>query len=85
VADDIIRQHKMACLRVTALLACRDRLWVGTSAGVILTLPLPKLTLTSTKATVSAPTVTGIYVIVCSYPCLHSSIHEIIARLVELY
>jgi len=49
----------MACLRVTALLACRDRLWVGTSAGVILTLPLPKLTLTSTKATVSVPTITG--------------------------
>ena len=60
VADDIIRQHKMACLRVTALLAFRDRLWVGTSAGVILTLPLPKLTLTSTKLTVNPPTVTGL-------------------------
>ncbi|XP_050727403.1 uncharacterized protein LOC127004096 isoform X2 [Eriocheir sinensis] len=38
--DDIIRQHKAACLRVTALLACRDLLWVGTSAGVIITVPL---------------------------------------------
>ncbi|CAN8006826.1 unnamed protein product, partial [Ixodes hexagonus] len=42
--DDIIRQHKAACLRVTALLACKDLLWVGTSAGVLLTLPLPHLT-----------------------------------------
>ncbi|XP_045779061.1 rho guanine nucleotide exchange factor 17 isoform X2 [Maniola jurtina] len=38
--DDIIRQHKAACLRVTALLAHRDTLWVGTSAGVLLTAPL---------------------------------------------
>jgi len=58
-ADDIIRQHKMACLRVTALLACKDQLWVGTSAGVILTLPLPKITLTTSKASLSAPNVTG--------------------------
>ncbi|XP_018013891.1 rho guanine nucleotide exchange factor 17 [Hyalella azteca] len=41
--DDIIRQHKLACLRVTALLACKDVLWVGTSAGVVLTAPLPHL------------------------------------------
>ncbi|XP_053615375.1 rho guanine nucleotide exchange factor 17 isoform X2 [Plodia interpunctella] len=38
--DDIIRQHKAACLRVTALLAHRDALWVGTSAGVLLTAAL---------------------------------------------
>uniref|UniRef100_UPI00358DE3C6 rho guanine nucleotide exchange factor 17 isoform X2 n=1 Tax=Myxine glutinosa TaxID=7769 RepID=UPI00358DE3C6 len=38
-ADAIIRQHKAACLRVTALLVCKDLLWIGTSAGVILTLP----------------------------------------------
>ena len=36
--DDIIRQHKSACLRVTALLYAPDKtLWVGTSAGAILT------------------------------------------------
>ncbi|CAH2095169.1 unnamed protein product [Euphydryas editha] len=40
--DDIIRQHKAACLRVTALLAHRDTLWVGTSAGVLLTAPLTR-------------------------------------------
>ncbi len=42
--DDIIRQHKTACLRVTALLACKDLLWIGTSSGVVLTLTLPHLT-----------------------------------------
>ncbi|XP_037071246.1 rho guanine nucleotide exchange factor 17-like [Pollicipes pollicipes] len=41
--DDIIRQHKTACLRVTALMVCRSLLWIGTSAGVILNLPLPPL------------------------------------------
>ena len=39
--DDIIRQHKSACLRITALLACKDLLWIGTSAGVVLTMSLP--------------------------------------------
>jgi len=37
--DDIIRQHKSACLRVTALVVAPDKtVWVGTSAGVIVTL-----------------------------------------------
>nr|XP_057935379.1 rho guanine nucleotide exchange factor 17-like isoform X2 [Doryrhamphus excisus] len=40
-ADAIIRQHKAACLRITALLACKDLLWIGTSAGVVLTLATP--------------------------------------------
>lgn len=40
-SDAIIKQHKAACLRVTALLACKDLLWIGTSAGVVLTLHLP--------------------------------------------
>nr|XP_014432864.1 rho guanine nucleotide exchange factor 17 isoform X1 [Pelodiscus sinensis] len=39
-SDAIIRQHKAACLRITALLACKDLLWIGTSAGVVLTLSL---------------------------------------------
>lgn len=34
--DNIIQQHKAACLRVTSLLACNDVLYLGTSAGVIL-------------------------------------------------
>ena len=40
--DDIIRQHKAACLRITALLTVKDSvLFVGTSAGVVLTMALP--------------------------------------------
>ncbi|KAM6096839.1 rho guanine nucleotide exchange factor 17 [Chlamydotis macqueenii] len=50
-SDAIIRQHKAACLRITALLACKDLLWIGTSAGVVLTLAL------SAKA---APTLVGL-------------------------
>ncbi|XP_076467848.1 rho guanine nucleotide exchange factor 17-like [Babylonia areolata] len=59
-ADDIIRQHKAACLRVTALLVCKDLLWVGTSAGVILTLPLPNVTSTTTHGALASPAVTGL-------------------------
>lgn len=36
--DNIIQQHKAACLRVTSLLACKDIIWVGTSAGVLLSI-----------------------------------------------
>ncbi|NXJ94504.1 ARHGH factor, partial [Corythaixoides concolor] len=50
-SDAIIRQHKAACLRITALLACKDLLWIGTSAGVVLTLAV------SAKA---APTLVGL-------------------------
>ncbi|KAM6447642.1 rho guanine nucleotide exchange factor 17 isoform 2-T2 [Liasis olivaceus] len=39
-SDAIIRQHKAACLRITSLLACKDLLWIGTSAGVVLTLSI---------------------------------------------
>ncbi|XP_072170852.1 rho guanine nucleotide exchange factor 17-like [Diadema setosum] len=57
-SDAIIRQHKAACLRITALLVCKDLLWVGTSAGVVLTLPLPKIT-TSTSSLKDVPNPTG--------------------------
>ncbi|XP_044257449.1 rho guanine nucleotide exchange factor 17 [Tribolium madens] len=57
--DDIIRQHKAACLRVTSLLACKDLLWIGTSAGVLLTMPLPHITSSTTKLP-NVPTVTGV-------------------------
>eukprot|EP00794_Sanderia_malayensis_P007578 gene7578-8417_t len=57
-ADAIIRQHKAACLRVTALLACNDLLWIGTSAGVILTNPLPTIKI-NTKSLRNAPGPTG--------------------------
>ncbi|XP_072040693.1 rho guanine nucleotide exchange factor 17-like [Amphiura filiformis] len=57
-SDAIIRQHKAACLRITALLICKDLLWVGTSAGVVLTLPMPKVT-SSTSSISDNPSVTG--------------------------
>lgn len=57
--DDIIRQHKAACLRVTSLLACKDLLWVGTSAGVLLTMPIPHITPSTSKLS-CVPTVIGI-------------------------
>lgn len=59
-ADDIIRQHKAACLRITALLVCKDLLWIGTSAGVILTIPIPKITSTTTRGSLTVPNVTGL-------------------------
>ncbi|XP_051882636.1 rho guanine nucleotide exchange factor 17-like isoform X2 [Pristis pectinata] len=48
-SDAIIRQHKAACLRITALLACKDLLWIGTSAGVVLTLTIPHVTANTTS------------------------------------
>ncbi|KAL5011595.1 hypothetical protein ScPMuIL_010146 [Solemya velum] len=59
-ADDIIRQHKAACLRITALMVCKDLLWVGTSAGVILTIPMPRITSMTTRASLTVPVVTGL-------------------------
>ncbi|VDQ16392.1 unnamed protein product, partial [Trichobilharzia regenti] len=38
--DEIIMRHKEACLRITCLTVCKDLLWAGTSAGVIVTLVL---------------------------------------------
>ncbi|XP_043279981.1 uncharacterized protein [Venturia canescens] len=57
--DDIIRQHKAACLRVTALLSCNDLLWVGTSAGVLLNIPIPHLKPSSQRLS-QPPPVNGI-------------------------
>ncbi|XP_077397587.1 rho guanine nucleotide exchange factor 17 [Festucalex cinctus] len=56
-ADAIIRQHKAACLRITALLACKDLLWIGTSAGVVLTLPIPAVSSGTGACAVKTPLV----------------------------
>ncbi|KAJ0063377.1 hypothetical protein NL108_002714, partial [Boleophthalmus pectinirostris] len=56
-ADAIIRQHKAACLRITALLACKDLLWIGTSAGVVLTLAIPKVSSGTGPGTLKFPLV----------------------------
>ncbi|KAG8522809.1 Rho guanine nucleotide exchange factor 17 [Galemys pyrenaicus] len=49
-SDAIIRQHKAACLRITALLVCGELLWVGTSAGVVLTMPTSPSTVSCPRA-----------------------------------
>ncbi|KAM9800877.1 rho guanine nucleotide exchange factor 17 [Neosynchiropus ocellatus] len=54
-ADAIIRQHKAACLRITALLACKDLLWIGTSAGVVLTLAIPAVSSGTGAGTIKSP------------------------------
>ncbi|XP_041850560.1 rho guanine nucleotide exchange factor 17-like [Melanotaenia boesemani] len=56
-ADAIIRQHKAACLRITALLACKDLLWIGTSAGVVLTLAIPAVSSGTGAGTLKSPLV----------------------------
>lgn len=52
-SDAIIRQHKAACLRITALLVCEELLWVGTSAGVVLTIPTSPSTVNCPRAPLS--------------------------------
>lgn len=54
-SDAIIRQHKAACLRITALLACKDLLWIGTSAGVVLTLAIPAVSSGTGAGTLRSP------------------------------
>ncbi|KAJ7995336.1 hypothetical protein DPEC_G00243510 [Dallia pectoralis] len=54
-SDAIIRQHKAACLRITALLACKDLLWIGTSAGVVLTLSVPAVSSGTVSGTLRSP------------------------------
>ena len=58
-ADDIIRQHKSACLRITSLMTCKDLLWCGTSAGIIVTVLLPVITASTKRSSVSTTTITG--------------------------
>uniref|UniRef100_A0A914YCE8 DH domain-containing protein n=1 Tax=Panagrolaimus superbus TaxID=310955 RepID=A0A914YCE8_9BILA len=38
--EDIIRNHKLGSLRITTMLCARNQLWVGTSAGILLTTPV---------------------------------------------
>ncbi|CAF1140330.1 unnamed protein product [Adineta steineri] len=41
--DDIIRVHKLGCLYVSTLHVCKEILWIGTSAGIIVNLIIPQL------------------------------------------
>ncbi|XP_020279589.1 rho guanine nucleotide exchange factor 17-like isoform X2 [Pseudomyrmex gracilis] len=58
--DEIIRQHKAACLKVTALIVCGELLWIGTSAGVLLTLPIPHIK-SSTQKLSQPVVITGMH------------------------
>ncbi|XP_042913541.1 rho guanine nucleotide exchange factor 17-like [Parasteatoda tepidariorum] len=57
--DEIIRQHKLVCLRVTSLSVESDTLWIGTSAGIILNLPIPSIS-PSTTHIESIPNINGL-------------------------
>ncbi|GIY29151.1 rho guanine nucleotide exchange factor 17 [Caerostris extrusa] len=39
--DEIIKQHKLACLRISSVCVEKNLLWIGTSTGVVLNLVVP--------------------------------------------
>ena len=47
--DELIRVHKLSCLKITCIHVCKDTLWIGTSAGLLINLKIPHLTNTTTK------------------------------------
>ncbi len=56
VCDDIIRAHKLGCLHVSTLHVCKETLWIGTSAGVLLNLTISQLidSLSTSKLTTNS-------------------------------
>ncbi|VDM77190.1 unnamed protein product [Strongylus vulgaris] len=38
--EDIIREHKMGCLRISCITVATSQLWIGTSAGIVISTPL---------------------------------------------
>ncbi|VDM52186.1 unnamed protein product [Angiostrongylus costaricensis] len=38
--EDIIREHKMGCLRISCVTVATSQLWIGTSAGFVISTPL---------------------------------------------
>lgn len=47
--DELIRMHKLACLKITCIYVCKDTLWIGTSAGVIVNIKIPHINNTTVK------------------------------------
>lgn len=47
--DDLIRIHKLSCLKITCLHVCKDTLWIGTSAGIICNIKIPHINNTTNK------------------------------------
>lgn len=74
--DEIIRQHKAACLRVTSMLACNNVVWIGTSAGVVLTVRVVEKASTSM---VELPCVTGRWWLLDYGGGLFTDVHIVVA------
>ncbi len=47
--DELIKLHKLSCLKITCLYVCKDTLWIGTSAGIILNVKIPHVNNTTHK------------------------------------
>ena len=56
--DELIKAHKLACLRITCVYVCKDTLWIGTSAGLIINVKIPHVNNATHKLN-SALTFTG--------------------------
>jgi hypothetical protein len=41
--------HKISCLKIACLHVCKDTLWIGSSAGIILNVKIPLVNNTTTK------------------------------------
>ncbi|CAL8077058.1 unnamed protein product [Calicophoron daubneyi] len=53
--DAVIMRHKEVCLRITCMTVCKDLLWAGTSAGVIVTVAIPRISIGSTRTSMEPP------------------------------
>lgn len=51
--EEIVRVHKISCLKITCLFVCKDTLWIGTSAGVIVNIKVPHISNTTSKLNTS--------------------------------
>ena len=51
--EEIVRIHKISCLKITCLFVCKDTLWIGTSAGVIVNIKVPHISNTTSKLNTS--------------------------------
>lgn len=38
--EDIIREHKMGCLRISCITVATSQIWIGTSAGLVISTPV---------------------------------------------
>lgn len=47
--DEIIRKHKIYTLKITCCYICKDTLWIGTTAGVIVNIKIPHINNSTVK------------------------------------